>query len=72
MSDDTRLNGDPLDYRNRYADALIASIREEQQDYVPLTTFQDKILTTPTTGCRRWGHHRNPNHGHCNRCGQEV
>lgn len=28
--------------------------------------------TVPTTGCRRWGHHRNPTHGHCNRCGQEV
>jgi hypothetical protein len=27
---------------------------------------------TPTTGCKRYGCHENPNTGHCNRCAAPI
>lgn len=51
----------------------------ESGDCGHTTTADNAVFTTSyepgytsTRACRRWGHHRNPTTGRCNRCAQEV
>jgi hypothetical protein len=51
-------------------DAMSAPVAEDPEPIDP--RIEPDPEPEPTVGCERYGHHRNPTTGLCNRCGVEV